>query len=148
MDRMARMRLASAQVVADVVGDEVVIVNLDNGAYYSTEGAGCDVWRLLTAGTAVEKTATILAERYAGDEATMASYLDQLVDELLEEGLLAVSKNDEAEAPEVTVELAETTNGATFVAAPLEKFSDMIPLLLLDPVHEVDDAGWPHAAGD
>lgn len=147
MDLMARMRLASTQVVADVVGDEVVIVNLDNGAYYSTEGAGCDAWRLLTAGTSVDRTATILRERYAGDE-TVASYVDQFVDELLQEGLLAVSEEDEAEAPEVTIQLPEITNGTTFAAAPLEKFSDMIPLLLLDPIHEVDATGWPHAAED
>lgn len=141
------MRLASAQIVADVVGDEVVIVNLDSGAYYSTEGAGCDAWRLLTAGTPVDRTATILAKRYAGGEDEVTQYLDGFVDELVREGLLAISEDDdEDEGTEVTVELPEATNGATFAPAELEKFKDMVPLLLLDPVHEVDDTGWPHAA--
>jgi hypothetical protein len=26
----------------------------------------------------------------------------------------------------------------------LEKFTDMHDLLLMDPIHEVSDAGWPH----
>jgi hypothetical protein len=27
----------------------------------------------------------------------------------------------------------------------LQKYSDMQDLLLLDPIHEVDEMGWPHA---
>ena len=64
-------------MVADVVDDEVVIVNLDNGTYYSTEGAGCDAWRLLTAGTTVARTAAILAGA-PPTRATVASYVDQI----------------------------------------------------------------------
>jgi hypothetical protein len=26
----------------------------------------------------------------------------------------------------------------------LQKFTDMQELLLLDPIHEVDERGWPH----
>jgi hypothetical protein len=136
--------VASGQVVADVVGDEVVIVNLDNGAYYSTEGPGCDVWQLLVAGTSVVTTATILTERYAADHITVQRYVEALADQLVDEKLLVLA-NDDDDSP-TAVELAETHNGTAFTPAPLEKFGDMAPLLLLDPVHEVDDTGWPNAA--
>ena len=34
-------------------------------------------------------------------------------------------------------------------AAPgFEKYTDMHELLLLDPIHEVDERGWPNRAGD
>ncbi len=32
-----------------------------------------------------------------------------------------------------------------FEAPVLESYSDMQDLLLLDPIHDVDDAGWPVA---
>ncbi len=35
-----------------------------------------------------------------------------------------------------------------FEAPKLEKFTDMQDLVLLDPVHEVDDVGWPAARPD
>ena len=30
----------------------------------------------------------------------------------------------------------------------IEKFTDMQELLLLDPIHEVDEKGWPHQAAE
>ena len=33
-----------------------------------------------------------------------------------------------------------------YVPPVLEKFTDMQDLILLDPVHEVSERGWPHAA--
>jgi hypothetical protein len=29
---------------------------------------------------------------------------------------------------------------------PISKFTDMQDIILLDPVHEVDARGWPHAS--
>ena len=40
--------------------------------------------------------------------------------------------------------MAEDTIGP-FVPPTLEKYTDMQDLVLLDPVHEVDERGWPHA---
>jgi hypothetical protein len=33
---------------------------------------------------------------------------------------------------------------APFQPPLFEKFTDMEAMLLLDPVHDVDDEGWPH----
>jgi hypothetical protein len=38
------------------------------------------------------------------------------------------------------------TAAAAITAAPvLEKYTDMQELLLLDPIHDVEEAGWPKA---
>ena len=34
---------------------------------------------------------------------------------------------------------------APFVAPELKRYADMQDLLLLDPVHDVDEKGWPNA---
>ena len=36
------------------------------------------------------------------------------------------------------------TSQDDFTNPVLEKFTDMAELLLLDPIHEVDDSGWPN----
>jgi hypothetical protein len=33
--------------------------------------------------------------------------------------------------------------GAAFQPPTLRKYTDMQDLLLIDPIHEVDDLGWP-----
>jgi len=33
-----------------------------------------------------------------------------------------------------------------FVKPILQKYTDMADLLLLDPIHEVGEQGWPHPA--
>jgi hypothetical protein len=42
--------------------------------------------------------------------------------------------------------------GGSFEPPTLEHYTDMEYFLLLDPIHEVDESGWPHApaagAGD
>ena len=35
-----------------------------------------------------------------------------------------------------------------YVAPTLQKYSDMQDLLLIDPVHEVDETGWPNRPAD
>jgi len=40
----------------------------------------------------------------------------------------------------------EPAAGGTFEEPQLEKYEDLQDIILLDPVHRVDDAGWPHAA--
>jgi hypothetical protein len=37
---------------------------------------------------------------------------------------------------------------AAFVAPVLHKHTDMQDLLLLDPIHEVDETGWPSVKKD
>jgi hypothetical protein len=50
------------------------------------------------------------------------------------------------------VEDAELSNGkpsdisgCEFVTPCLQKYTDMEELLLIDPIHEIDEVGWPSA---
>jgi hypothetical protein len=57
---------------------------------------------------------------------------------------------------EMLVELEHTPMREPTLAAPvaphayapleLERYTDLADLILLDPVHDVSEAGWPHAA--
>jgi hypothetical protein len=129
----SRYRINSSGVIHETIDDEVVIINLDKGHYYSLDGCGAWIWRALVAGL----SPAAIVDAFAGDQGAIGSGLSELIAELEAEGLIVT-----ADAGDVTVELEAPT--APFEAVKLQRYSDMEELLLLDPIHEVDEQGWPH----
>ena len=71
--------------------------------------------------------------------------MNELVAKLQDENLI-VAVTDEAITPAgVIADLFKGNTDATFEAPKLSKYTDMEQLLLLDPVHDVDETGWPNA---
>jgi hypothetical protein len=142
-----RLTVPNARVAADAVEGEAVIVNLDTGAYYTTEGSGCEAWELLASGRTIGEVVASLATRYVADDGAIEDYVQDLVATLLAEGLMHVRDADEPPADD---EGTDATPGdetrAPFAPVALVSYHDMKGLLLLDPVHEVEAEGWPHAA--
>jgi hypothetical protein len=132
---------AGAHVISDVVDNEAIIVDLNSGAYYSLTGAGGAIWFLLADGVSEETLLQVAVKRYTGHADAIRDAVRGLLRELESEGLLVV-----AESTQVDPGVPEIEGPATPFEPPvLEKFSDMADLLLLDPIHEVDEGGWPHA---
>jgi len=148
-DPASRLRIPAKGVAADILDDEVVIVNLTTGHYFSTDGAGCEVWKLLAAGVPVGDVAGTLRTRYSDGVDDIDGYVDHIVGKVLEMGLMVVDDGSDpatTATPDATDVLGPVAEGRTFVPSTFLGFDDMESLLLLDPVHEVDDKGWPHAA--
>lgn len=139
---MAGYSIAHADIAHQRVENEVIVINLLTGAYFSLRDAAADAWDLLIGGTTTTTAGGVVAERYGVDAATVVTDLERLADRLLDEGLIAPSDG----APDGAVELGPLPGGTAYRAPLLEKFDDMEELLLLDPIHEVDEAGWPIVA--
>jgi hypothetical protein len=142
---VGRVRINPEDVVHETVDGEVILIALQTGSYYSLEGAGAEVWAGLEAGRHVDEIASELEARYAAEHGAIRRAVADLVDRLVSEQLVEA---DDAPAA------AQATNGdrpslaASAPAFPppvLHKFTDMQDFLLVDPIHEVGDAGWPHA---
>jgi hypothetical protein len=134
-----RYTVRGAHVIHEAIEGEVVIINLETGNYYSLRGSGARVWEGIVAGAATEAIARDLVAAFDGLEAPpdLAAFLG----ELEREGLVgAVSGEGAGELP------GAAGPRQAFAPPALERFTDMQDLILLDPVHEVDEAqGWPHA---
>lgn len=122
---------------------EIVIVNVESGVYYSLRGTGAIILAFLQRGASVDEVAGKLEERFEADSIALVSSVQQLVDELLKEGLLVAGRAPELAPVEGLAALAPPTVKAPFEKPLLERFTDMKDLLLLDPIHEVGDQGWP-----
>ncbi|MEO9965295.1 MAG: PqqD family protein [Reichenbachiella sp.] len=123
-------------VSSELFEDEAVIVNLENGNYYSYSGSGIDIWKFLKEGIDRPALNKIFTEKY-NFESTAAEEFDKMVDELLTEGLLIEQEGAATKPANVTF------RHEAFVTPALNKFTDMQDLLLLDPIHDVDATGWP-----
>ncbi len=128
-------RINNPKVIHETFETEVVIVNLESGNYYSVGGSGIEIWRRLRAGLMTPDIIAGLGVN--GDSARITAFLDELEREqlIVRDETGAQSEKLEARAP-----------GVPFVPPTLEKFTEMRDLLLLDPIHEMDEAGWPKAA--
>ena len=128
----------SEKVVAEQFDNEIVIVNLDSGAYFSLRESAAMAWLALTNQVPPNEIAERLAGVAGADIGVVRGDVELFVQTLLDNGL--IERTDHA---------AEGWNGlpmaATAYAAPVvEKYTDMEDLLLLDPVHDVDETGWPN----
>jgi hypothetical protein len=136
-----RYRINAPQVTHQTIEGEAIILNLENGAYYSTEGIGVVIWEGAVQGATAEEIMAYLAQRYVGDPAAMADATTQFLAELQQEGLIVPAASDVVSAPAFPPSSSEPL--AAFELPALSKYTDMQDLLLLDPIHEVDEQGWP-----
>jgi Coenzyme PQQ synthesis protein D (PqqD) len=139
-----RFRVNSPNVIHETIEGEVILIDLKTGTYYSLRDAGAAVWQAIEQGAGEDGIAAELRSRYSASEGEIHDAVRQLLGELEREGLV---RADEAEPGAVTPPVS--ANGAArlpFAAPVLEKHTDMQDLILLDPVHEVGAAGWPHPA--
>jgi hypothetical protein len=139
----------SSQVINEVIDGEAVMIDLATGSYYSLNDIGSAIWSSIEAGASHAEIVEMLAQRYDAPLPEIEPAVDELLDRLEREGLVAV-------APAVASEPArqhETTvlpgQRLPFEPPRLDKYDDMQDLILLDPVHEVQqERGWPHVNPD
>ena len=139
------LRVAHANIHSKIFDDEVVIIDMLSGVYFSLRGAAVDMWRLIEPGASPDAIVAALAARYEAPGETVSTTVRAFLNRLATEGLV----------------IADATGGSTgaaacggspaperiaFVPPELERFTDMQDLLLLDPIHEVTDSGWPNTS--
>ncbi len=131
----------AGNIMHEVIDGEVVVVNLENGTYYSLDGVGADLWVRLADGSTLEALVAGVAADYAGERERIAAGIAAFVRHLQEEQLITASQGTD-----------ESRRAGAATAAPvraysdpvLQKYTDMEQLLLADPIHEVEESGWPN----
>ena len=121
-------RQDATSAVAEDFGDEVVVMNLATGSFYSLRGRAADTWRCCASGASVEALATAIAALPQAE----AELLTGMLDGFVSTGVLSIIDDDEPAAASLGDEPAEITHN--------DDFNDLIRL---DPSHDVDDRGWP-----
>ena len=140
MEKSGFYAINNGNVVFEKFDDEYVLINLENGNYFSIRLVAGVVWRLLTEGHSVTTVVTAIGQKFEVSSDQLQTDVETFVSQLLTEGLFVEGSADSFSNSTLKV----TEEISDYKAPMLEVYSDMQDLILLDPVHEVDDTGWPN----
>lgn len=136
-------------VISEVIDGETIVLNFESGHYYSFNASASEIWQSVASGVPVTAVAEHVARRFAGDPAAIRCEVEAFVRRLADESLIRRSAGAGAAAAATATATAACSGGSAgrdcdaFASPTFEKFTDMEELLLLDPIHEVSDTGWP-----
>lgn len=140
-----RLVVNRSNILHQMIGGETVIVNLTTGTYYSLRYSCADIWSLIEQGVQRNLFVQTLGERYEASAESLDQDVTRILEELEKEGLLVASAEDSPSTPHEPLQTSSDSAKLQYTPPQIEKFEDMQDLILLDPIHEVDeDEGWPH----
>ena len=138
-----RFRVNTPTVTHETIDGEAVIINLDSGNYYSLVDVGSFIWGLVERGASASEVQNVVLQTYQGNATEVDRGVKELLEQLQQENLIVPV--DGASDFDLT-QVLPSNNGhekPAFNPPLLHKYSDMQELLLLDPIHDVDETGWP-----
>ncbi|RLD21649.1 MAG: hypothetical protein DRI69_03500 [Bacteroidetes bacterium] len=125
-------------IVSEKFEDEYILVSLVNGNYYSLRGTAAGLWTHIEGNCNAQALMNAYVKHF-DLTSEQAKALEDFLHELIDQNLV---KTDTAKNPEVAA--IEVQAGGEFEIPVVEAYSDMQDLLLLDPIHDVDEkTGWP-----
>jgi hypothetical protein len=133
----------NVDVIYENFGNEVVLINLKTGIYYSLTGTALSIWTFIEKRTFLEEIIRGFVENNNADrdgiEKEIKHFIAQLENEML------IIPFDKAQARDLPARSSglDFADIQPFSPPVLEKYTDQQELLLLDPIHDVSDLGWP-----
>lgn len=123
---------------------EVIIISNITGKYYSLGYTASDVWYLIDNAVRRSLWLEIVMENFLEVPVSAEEELNSFVKDLLSENLIKPS--DAANGGSRF--LPQDYPRGKWSSPELLIFDDLQDLLLVDPIHETGDEGWPFAARD
>lgn len=127
-------------VVFEESDAEVVVVNLKDGVYYFLSGPAAFVWMAVHSGSAGREVVSQIASLGEMPD-SIADDVFGFLGQLIELGLLN-SVQGSKKASQLEIPVADYFPDG-YQPPELETYSDLQDILLLDPIHDVDETGWP-----
>jgi hypothetical protein len=133
-----KLKENTERVVSDLIDGEMMLLNMEAGTYYSLVGTGAALWTSLQVGA--EDSVLLQALERAFPDIDASRLQDELRDflkTLKEEDLVVSCEICSDDSPSF---------GDAYETPKIQKYSDLQDLLLIDPIHEAGDSGWPTVA--
>jgi hypothetical protein len=128
-------------LISQQFDSEVVLANYQNGVYYNLDGSAAQIWLGLKVNRTVEEIGSALAAATGGDVTSITQQVRAFVDSMLAEGLIANGAADTGS--ETSINPWTPVLSGAFVAPEFQRFDNLRELLLMDPVHDAGEEGWP-----
>ncbi|MBU1701868.1 MAG: PqqD family protein [Candidatus Eisenbacteria bacterium] len=142
-------RVNSPTAIGEILEGELVMINLDTGTYYSTGAVGAALWELINEGSSIGEICREFSSRFDAEKKDIEREVLSFLSKLQAEKLI-VPADDSNHAKPKMVGISDGAPESAgrkepFEVPVLSKYKDMQDMLLLDPIHDVEETGWPMA---
>jgi hypothetical protein len=140
-------KINAPKVVFETYENEVVLINLDRGIYYSISNTAAEIFSQVEQERSKAWILEGIINKYEGNTTIMVSSVEKFLEDMLNEGLIIREEKNIDAIPSLDKEKVNKNTipvKLLFESPVLNRYSDMQDLLLLDPVHDVDETGWPN----
>jgi hypothetical protein len=129
--------LNKEKIISEVFDGETVMINLDTGSYYATNTTGSVILKLIEKQVDIDKKIEDYFILNEIKQEVVSEELSEYLNSLLKENIIVESRNGAVPT------MSSNEEKISYVKPELSCFTDMQELILLDPIHEVSDEGWP-----
>ena len=124
-----RYQVNKKDIAYETFDNEVIVLNLSNGHYYSLENSAAELWQMLQQNLDVNSILSRLRSKYAGFTDDVEGVVNGFIQELLKEEILQIGA-DAVPVTDTKAAAISSFDAATFEVPILNKFTDL-PFFLL-----------------
>jgi hypothetical protein len=129
------MYFLNPRLAADIFDGEYIIANLDTGLYYSVQGGAVSLLNALPFEDP-NQVIGLLTDAFPEQAPVINQELNTILKELLAEEIIRQGNIT------IPTDRPAFVLPAEYMPARFNRYADMQDLLLLDPIHDVDENGW------
>ena len=139
---MPHYRVRDKNVVSEVIDEEAIVMDLSTGAYFSSGGAGALIWDGIVCGFEAARIKQRVQQAFCVDPTRLNTDFEAFLVLLLANKLVDFAPEASVSDADWSVPLPAEPRG--YEAPVLNRYDDLQELALLDPIHDVEDSGWPN----
>jgi len=143
MEEPTFFEINQPRMIHETIDEETLVIDSETGVYFALPGSASVVLRLLATGKNIANVLAMVASLYETDEREIQPGIEAFVAGLLREEIIVPgdgASRNEVSGNDAVLAIAREP----FQPPVLQKFDDLQQLMLLDPIHDVDDKGWPY----
>jgi hypothetical protein len=132
--------------VSEIIDEEAIIMDLDSGMYFSAEGVGAVIWDGMACGFEVAQIKQRILKSFSVDPISLDADFEKFAASLLADKLVEVADGAAQPKAEWSIPLSDARR--SYDPPVLSRYDDLQDLALLDPIHDVEETGWPNRKTD
>ena len=137
---MKFVRINESDISSERLNGETIIISFSNGSYYNAAGTAADLLFLISKQIHPEMWSEILAKAFSG-YGEDSDHITFFIEKGLSEGILKIT--DEESLIRKVIDLPNDTVRDNWIEPKLDKYEDFQDLLMVDPIHDTTEEGWP-----
>jgi hypothetical protein len=135
---MPLYRVRDKNVVSEIIDEEAIIMDLADGTYFSSDGVGAVIWDGIVCGFEPAQIKKRVQRGFSVDSAVLNLDFEKFVAALSANKLVTLLTTQPFPV-DWNMPLPATRRPPV-----LNRYDDLQKLALLDPIEDVEEAGWPN----